>query len=413
MEDNTRSLAAVAALIALLVFQRHCLAQQKVRESSVFAEFDIPTDGMPLVVPVTIHDKAYLFNVQIQLGYSMFDRSLRPLLGDVVRTVRVLGDTGADEMPLYEAPEMRVGKLRARLPAPHPTSLALCSGMSGTRYLCGDDIRGCLGFPFFKDYVVRIDPDRGKLLLLTEVGADAGKALQIEYERTAPTVRVRVAGDTDVRFYIGTGPGVLSGALEGRLAKDLKRRGLLTRRGAVVLADSQGDSFDKYELATLNISEFRHEKLMFMIHPDDSTNDLELRFLLRYMVTFDFPKSVMYLRPSRYFAMSASAPPRGSLAWGVELSCITGETSVRRVLPDTPAARAGVQVADVLLAVDGTDVSSPREFSVHRLFCTDADSLRLKVRRFTGVKILNLTFTPDSDNESPKGRCVQPPCRTP
>lgn len=383
------------------LFPDHSQAQRRAREApdkkhgsvQVLESFDIPTDGYPLLVPVTIGGKTYRFMIATGTTSNVFDRKLRPLLGAAGGIKNAPIEVARREQAIYEAPEARLGRLLVRRPPPHPTAKTACYDLSVFRLVTGDDVQGVLGYPFLQDYVVRLDFDSGKLLFLSALDADPGEPVPFTIELGTPTVRANFGSGLEAPFHVASGRCGESGTLGHELISELERRGWLSVSKRIITAgQADGDPPEWMEVGSFGLSRFRHAKLLFSNGAKSLHNWLALRYLTRYIVTFDFPNHMMYLKPSRNYARPESEPPRGTPAWGVVLSCLTGEVCVLQVHQRSPAALAGVEVSDVLVAVDGTQVGAPRDFSIHKLFCTSADTLRLTVRRRGRTQELTLKY---------------------
>jgi hypothetical protein len=57
------------------------LNAQAIDRSLILEEFDIPTDGDVMTVPVKAGDKEYRFMVDTGCNVTLFDMTLKPLLG--------------------------------------------------------------------------------------------------------------------------------------------------------------------------------------------------------------------------------------------------------------------------------------------------------------------------------------------
>jgi hypothetical protein len=400
VKDHVRLSVLVFGLLLGLVSTRFCGAEDQTDSADVIEAFDIPTDGYPLLVPVTIAGKTFRFSVDTGASGNAFDRKLRPLLGGVRPSGRIQSVVGRANFGVYDAPEAKLGRLLVRRPPPHPTAEACCFDLSYYRLGTGDDVQGLLGISFLKDYVVRLDFDEGKLFFLSSVGSDPGKSLPLNLETGTPRVRAHFGEDIEASFDVCTGRLGASGMLGTELMNILERNGRLTAREGNIESNGQGLFKSRtFDVNSFGLSVFRHSHLQFVKGPKGPTNVLNLPYLARYIVTFDFPRRMMYLKPSRNFARRESDPPRGIIAWGVYLSCLTGEVCIGDVVQGSPAARAGVRLSDVIVAIDGTDVNAPRDFSIHRLFCTASDTLRLTVRRRKGTKELTLKFPKEASTD--------------
>ena len=103
-------------------------------------------------------------------------------------------------MGVYNAPEATVGSL------PLGVDAVLGVDLKKIREVSGLPIEGVLGMDFLSRYIVHIDFDRGKLLLLKSVPKDAGETLPLVSEDgKIPEIDVWVSIERKIRFTIDTG----------------------------------------------------------------------------------------------------------------------------------------------------------------------------------------------------------------
>jgi hypothetical protein len=103
---------------------------------------------------------------------------------------------------------------------------------------------------------------------------------------------------------------------------------------------------------------------------------LSLNYLSRYVVSFDFPNRMMYLRKGTRFYCSD-----GFDCSGLHVLRLEAGTVVQAVDPGSAAALAGIKTDDVLLRV-GT--KSANEYSLHELralLCTKGKTLTVVLGR--------------------------------
>ncbi|HUY32939.1 MAG TPA: SUMF1/EgtB/PvdO family nonheme iron enzyme [Pirellulales bacterium] len=91
-------------------------------------------------------------------------------------------------------------------------------------------------------------------------------------------------------------------------------------------------------------------------------NLLGLAYLSRYLVTFDFPNSVLYLRPGKVY----SSPPLFYDLSGLELERQGAATIVAQANRNGPGDAAGLREGDSILAIDGRDTRGMSLFAVER-----------------------------------------------
>jgi C-terminal processing protease CtpA/Prc len=112
-------------------------------------------------------------------------------------------------------------------------------------------------------------------------------------------------------------------------------------------------------------------------------------FLRHYRVALDFPRRVMWLDP---LADDRDERPYEYSHVGVQLERRGADVVVAGVLDGSPAARAGIRVDDVLVALDGAPVA-PRDLNetTRALEGPPGSHVRLTVRRDGGEHGYRLT----------------------
>jgi S1-C subfamily serine protease len=127
------------------------------------------------------------------------------------------------------------------------------------------------------------------------------------------------------------------------------------------------------DLDNISLGKYRHEKLTF---DESNRNILGLNYWSRYVVTFDFPNSVIYLKKGRRFN-----EPEMDNRTGLSLIRKQGQTLVTSVKKGSVAAQGGVTPKDVVLKIDGKIVSDMSLFGVIRYLSMEGKKSRLLVRR--------------------------------
>ena len=97
--------------------------------------------------------------------------------------------------------------------------------------------------------------------------------------------------------------------------------------------------------------------------------------LRQFTLTLDYPRNRILLEPNGSYGEPAGEDLSG--LWAVAHGEDFSVAMARFVIPDSPAARAGVQVNDLILAVDGVPVSELRLSGVFDLLRTGAGSTRV------------------------------------
>lgn len=111
--------------------------------------------------------------------------------------------------------------------------------------------------------------------------------------------------------------------------------------------------------------------------------------LEHFDVTFDFAQKQMFLSPNKRFAMRDEYEMSGAL-WKARTTDFHSFEAYK-VYPGTPAANAGVQVGDELIAVDGKPASQFTMQDLWKEFSEEGRTCELTVKR--GMQIIKLKIT--------------------
>lgn len=267
-----------------------------------------------------------------------------------------VGEAKAD-MGFARAHELAVGDLRLADP------MFYVIDVDGVADSADEAFDGLVGFELFHRLAVRIDYAKGELVL-TEPGRFAPPAgaiaVPFELHDRIPLIGGSVDG-VPARFTIDTGsrssldltsPFVKAHALEARYHPRFEAvtgwgvggasRSAPVRFGEVRL----GDAVVRDAVGSL----FTGDKGAFA--DPDSAGNIGGNLLRRFAVTFDYRGRMMYLEP-------APGVPREVYDRAGMFLLRSGDAlRVAGLLPDGPAARAGVALEDRIVAVDGAAVTS-------------------------------------------------------
>ena len=360
-----RLLPRILSLVCLLA----CLSPACARPPRVLAEFDIFKDGDVLLLPVQFRGKEYLFALDTGAMNSIYDSTFRAQLGDPVRSAWVETARGSIQMPRFPAPEASVGKMSFRTNEP-----VLCTDLKACREESGHRIMGVIGLDFLRQHRIRINFDAGKLEFLDAVESAPGIPIPLVYPGQLFYVITSVAGEEE-KFMIDTGFwGYTNGALTAKLFERLltARKIKKVSKGRVLsAADDAEDQIGA--LGDFGIGPFAHRQLLFH---QGQRNILGLCYLCRYIVTFDFPDQMMYLKKGKRFAQ----PDRHEQS-GLSIVRVDGKTVVEFVDTGSPAARTGIQPKDILLKLDDLDAQKTRMQVLRQRLTRKGETVRLRLRR--------------------------------
>lgn len=289
--------------IASLIFLCSCATPEAIRPN-LPADARMNTEagrGDHLFVKLHLEGgEDLIFAVDTGFPVTVLDQSLELQLGKSIGTQRFRYgwiDRGFSRFKKYQSPKLYLGQ----------TQLAL-----GDHVLTDDlqllfqnfqkqSISGILGMDCLRHYCVQLDfaartihfPDSNQL-----DSQNLGRAFPLTIFFGSPSTRADFCGVKNVRFHLDTGdysdgalkPNFLKQALNGQKddRKFYSTNGLeIARR----LADLPQISFGGETYTNLTMKDST-----FGISPGG--NLIGLRFLARHLVTFDFPKRIMYLKPN-------------------------------------------------------------------------------------------------------------------
>jgi hypothetical protein len=319
-------------------------------------------------------------------------------MGKSTGTRTLSSPAGPVELAFALPPVASVGRL------PLPASAMIVFDLNALREVAGVDVRGILGMDFLSKYAVHLDFERGRLLLLRRARRDAGHRFPLRAGVGVPRVLVRLLEVGPPEWFVadtGCG-GPSSGSIAGDTYQLLLQFHLLVDAGKRTTTTAAGTGTRTVaRLARLTIGPFEHRGLCFT--RDASLSRLGLAFWSRYIVTFDFPAGVVYLRRG-----SRPDLPDDLDASGLRLIGRQGRTIVDSIARRSPAARAGIRKGDEVVSVDGRKSVVRNLSALNRLLCDEGRTLLLVVRRGEEVRRVRLHLETDWRTAKPDHREAVP-----
>jgi hypothetical protein len=340
------------------------------RPQNVIEEFDVAKCGDVLVVPITIQKRKYAFVLDSGSTTSVFDNSLRGLVGKNLGKQKGSSLTGDVTLNLHQTPKVCLGQMNF-----HEGAMAAIADLSWIASLTGYEIKGFLGMDFLGSYVLQINFDQGKLSFLRSPGNDPGVAIPLIIEEDlVPMVDLNIPNWGTERFVLDT--GAVSG--NGSIRKDLFVRLFRNRRlqiigGAAGIGLAGKGEYPIGRLDQIELGEFKQADLIFGIAPD---NVLGLQYLSRYEITFDFPNRKMYMKKGARF----SAPDELDKS-GMDIRRKEGKIIVEEVAERSPAAEAGIRPKDRILKIGDKSTDESTLNDIHRLLSSGDKEISVQLRR--------------------------------
>lgn len=373
------SVMILGGAASLLAEEPRRAAQQK----NVLARFDIAKDGDFILLPVTFKGATYSFLLDTGSTYNVFDSSL-PIADSGTRS-RVA--TPGGEVVMLNAAFARASVGGLSLLALDPVMILDFSKLSE---VAGRDIRGIIGMTFLRHQVVRIDFDRGELVILKEPPPDSGDVLILrEGPGRRPHLDVFLAGVHQTDCLLDTGAnGVCS--LTERSFRAMSDRGGLTLIGKTLVETLAGTSTHRVgRIPDLCVGEYRFPR----VHVTESgTNSLGLDFCSRFVMTLDFPHDRIFLKPGKNFGR----PDTSDLS-GLHLIRQKGCVVIHSVDQQSTAEAAGLKAGDVLAEFDGRKVEDCSLFELRRRLSIEHPKLTVSIRRGAERHDVVLRLRPSSE----------------
>jgi Aspartyl protease/PDZ domain len=349
----------------------------------VLERFVVSRDCPLLLLPVELNGKKYQFALDTGATQSVYDSSLRSMLGPPIRTTDVSTPGGTATVALYKAPDAKLGRLH--LPEGSPIAVA---DLQRLREITGEEIFGMIGMDFLAHHIFRIDPDRGEVVFLRVPGDDPGRRVPVALDDTdggVPMIEVQFEGmKAAERFMVDTGFGGFdSGDLRPEAFDALDRQGKLKADGDSLSTTLSGTAREhKGALSEFSLGGYRHRHLVF---DRGNVNFLGLNYWLRYVVTFDLPAGAMYLKKSARF----DAPDLRDMG-GMHLDLIAGRVHVHSVEKRSPAESVGIHPEDTIVRIQGENAECMQLQRLRRLLCVEGTTITLSVNRGKGERTVRL-----------------------
>jgi hypothetical protein len=310
--------------------------------------------GVHLYVNAAIDDKPVLMVLDTGAGANILTpRAAKRLVLEAGNVRTNVQGAGGDAAP---ASSVKIGKLSigdAALKAqsafviPLPDVLA-CDGLLGT--------------PFFQAWIVQFDYANLRLTLTPRAAfqAPAGAtAVPIHFYNNIPALDATVDGIKG-QFKIDTGAGDAV-TLFGPFIEKQHLRGKYTPSIQTVTGRGIGGLLygDLVRLPEFRIGSFRFTRVTADLSRQtegafagvDSAGNLGGEIWERFTLILDYPENKIFLIPNANF----DAPFIANRS-GIALDTEQGMTVIRAVIPESPAAEAGIHEGDIVLAIDGTSI---------------------------------------------------------
>ncbi|HVX09736.1 MAG TPA: PDZ domain-containing protein [Pirellulales bacterium] len=210
--------------------------------------------------------------------------------------------------------------------------------------------------------VIRIDFDHREVAILPKAPEDSGVPFNLGLSPFGiPTLPVNIRGHGRRVFSLDTGSQG-NGDVESHLLDSLLEKGIAYDAGkALSLTVLKTEESRSARISEITLGDFSHRGLLF---GESATNTLGVGYLSRFVMTFDFPRMRVYLKPSMRFAEPDRKNLTGAAVWRPE-----GVTTVYDVKSGSAADLAGLKAGDVVEQFDGKEAASLSLMAIHKSFC--------------------------------------------
>ncbi len=370
-KNRLRWLQLLCAAVSLILGLGLCrLAAVTVAEDGAqnVESFRVP-NGSPVIVPVRVLGETRLFLFDTGAGICLLDSRFGSRL-KTTGNIKTRTAAGTVMLPTCDQPELVIGS--AQVPADGQSVLF---DMTPFCEATGRNLYGILGVSALRDYVIRFIPHDERLDILNSLPVDAGIEIPVTWRKTGTMELEMVCSDSHrEKFLVDTG-STSEVTLRADLFDFLHGVGSITRlrENAVVTANGtvqvQEGIMDRSCLG-----DWEHSNVVVI--RGTTFSYVGLKYLNRYTVTFDFPGRRLFLKPGKYFAEKSRRTCLGTGGLWRE-----GKLRLKYVLPDSPAANAGLKVGDIIESVNGKPVDGSSLFKLRRLFENDGETVSLTLRR--------------------------------
>ena len=337
--------------------------------SPVLVEFDFDPGEPQLTIPFQLGKERYRF------GFATRDStSFRKSFADTLP--RLPPEVDAPDHPivaLRQAPIVRLGPMTIRF----PKSFVEC-GLSDIENKCFSQCDAIAGLDVLAQHIVQIDFDERKIRFLRTVPEKPGDRFEIASLQRRP----RLCAVT-VKAQCGSGPAE-------EFSVELERPDAIYVSSSTCLRllekgefwrPHDESTFDSSPLATrvvgtassFTLGRFETKDVRTVIYRD---NIIGLGYLSRYVVTFDFPRGAMYLRPGKQFDRQDAYDASGLFA-------TMRDNALEVIFCDIGSAahEAGLQEHDAIVALDGQPVSRMNQSSFRKTILQRGRTVHVHFKR--------------------------------
>ena len=335
-------------------------------EMNAIRRFEISKGGDDILLPARVNGRDYQFIVFTAGWNSIFDTSIP--LGKAKKTISKVREGERIDAKVFKRPEASFAGF------PYQNFARVVSiDIEGPRQSSGLPIHGSMAMDFLAGKIFEIDFDRGELTFLKSVRGDAGTAIPIVTKDRIPHVSLRIFGESH-SFVLDTAHHGLTESLHSDLFESAAAENQLEVLCDIPRQTAFGAMERKFGRAKeLTLGD---HTIVGPIFSESKRNAIGLNCLSRFVVTFDFVKRLLYLRPSAEFDRPSRFRPTG-----LDLQRVKDQLIVHSVREESAAAKAGILSGDELLMIDDVRVESQSIFELDKYIEEAGECVSVTVRR--------------------------------
>ncbi len=315
-----------------------------------------------------------LFVVDTGASCTIIDQAMESRLGKSTGTVDAADEVLGRKIPLaqYPAPRLALGDVKLLT-----GDWVLVQDFTRLREVCGRPIMGILGMDCLRHYCLQLDFENRRVRFLDPSrlrGGELGTPFSLTVDSGCPAVAGDLLGAAGGTTRIDTGnnaSGSLGTALfEEALAAD---KIVVEQENVASLSANQKRRTGRVKECVFGGKSYPG----LILGEGQGGSTIGFGFLARFLVTFDFPEHVMYLKPR-----PRTFPPDEKGMGGLSVLKKNGRPVVYSVDEDGPAAEAGIRPGDVILRLNDAEAAGLELWDLRRRFQSgDGDAVRVVLER--------------------------------
>ncbi len=373
-----RSSIQIFILVFVLMFSsRGRCAEIVLFEGKLGKAFDA------VLLPVTIEGKSYSFLFDTGSTFTMFDKSLEPLLGNPIQ-IRQKTETAAEKsmsLSFFKPIDVMLGNLNLKTKHPFMTA-----DLKFASKVLGRDFQGVIGMSFIHKYIWKLDFDQKTIKVLssnskiTSDNYDTSINIKAAY-KGVPVISIELM-ENSIPFLIDTGDTGSGRLTKGVIDLLIKKKLISDVALNEMVAGSRVYITRRVRVNHFNVGSLKYSNLLMQ---ESLQNAIGMGLLKRHVSVLDFPNRRVYLRKGLYSLILDREDKSG-----IKLINDNGKIVIYLIDKRGPAAVAGLKKGDVINSINrmpvyGNDLLQVRDILKDEngkevLIKVNRDGKRIEVR---------------------------------